>query len=181
MKALKLSVFLVSVSLIVLSSCKRGEDDPFLPFSTRDARITNEWKLTSSQGITTQVNAYNKTKKDEFLFDGTTMSEYHIDYFDNVSEDSYPYSDSLSIKKDGTYEQKIKNDEGTFTKTSRWVWYDSNKDKIGIMFEDGKMYFIKKLAKDEMVMYYKISSVETDADGNTISSSTTEYLSYSPF
>ena len=181
MKALKLSVFLVSISLIVLSSCKRGEDDPFLPFSTRDARITNEWKLTGSEGITTQINVYDKTKIDRFNFDGTTMSEYHIDYFDNESEDSYPYSDSLSIKKDGTYQQKIEIDERTNTKTSRWVWYDSTKNKIGIMFEDGKIYFIQKLAKDEMVMYYKNSIVETDADGNTTSSSTTEYLSYSPF
>jgi hypothetical protein len=109
------------------------------------------------------------------------MSEYHIDYFDNVSETSYPYSDSLAIMKDGTYVQKLKIDAQTLIKTSRWFWYDSNKDKIGIMFEEGKTYFIQKLAKDEMVMYYKSSSEETDAAGNTTSSSTTEYLSYSPF
>lgn len=46
-QALKLAV-LVVLFATVLSSCKKGEDDPFLSFRSRDARVIGSWELKSA-------------------------------------------------------------------------------------------------------------------------------------
>lgn len=47
---LKLVILLLFVSSI-FSSCKKGEEDPFLSFRSRDARIVGSWQLKNSEGF----------------------------------------------------------------------------------------------------------------------------------
>ena len=167
------------ISIVVLfNACKKSDNDPFLPFSTRDARITNTWKLVKLQNITTEVNSLDFTDTYQYTFDGTTMKEFHNDFFGNTSEDSYNYSDTLIINKNGTYNQTISSDGSINKITSYWFWYDSNKNKIGIIFEDGGTYSIQRLAKDELILEKYLFTETTDEEGKKTTVTTKEDLTY---
>lgn len=58
------------VSTVV--GCKKGENDPVLPFKTRKARLTGEWKVTS---FVTSSNTQNA---------GTVVSESSVVYEDGT-------------------------------------------------------------------------------------------------
>ena len=49
---MKKNILFIALSLVVgstvLTGCKKGENDPFLSLKSRDARITELWKLTMS-------------------------------------------------------------------------------------------------------------------------------------
>jgi hypothetical protein len=98
-----------------------------------------------------------------------------------VTEVSYPYSDSLAIKKDGTYEQTIKIDNISQTLSTQWFWVDSNKDKIAISFTDGKTYLIQKLTKDEIVFTQSYSTKDLDENGKETTTTFSEMLNYVPY
>ena len=175
----KYLIFPVIISIIILfNACKKSDNDPLLPFRTRDARITNTWKLVKLQIDSTEVNSFNKTKADLYNFDGTTMNEYHIDFFDNDTEDSYTYSDNLVINKNGTYNQTIISNGVKNEITSCWFWYDSNKNKTGIIFEDKETYLIQRLAKDELILERYLFTETTDAEGNKNKLTVEEVLTY---
>ena len=175
----KYLIFPVIISIIVLfNACKKSDNDPLLPFRTRDARITNTWKLVKLQIDSTEVNSLNTTKKDQYNFDGTTMYEYHIDFFGNDTEDSYTYSDNLVINKDGTYNQTILYGSNKTEITSCWFWYDSNKNKIGIIFEDKGTYLIQRLAKDELIIERYLFTETTDEEGDKNTLTVEEVLTY---
>lgn len=164
--------------VLIFNACKKSDNDPFLTFSTRDARITNTWKLVKFQSVETEINELDFSETSRYEFDGTTMSEYHIDFFGNITEDSYTYSDSLKINKNGTYNQIITSDGEKDEITSYWFWYDSNKNKIGIIFEDAGTYLIQRLAKDELILERYLFLETTNEDGDNNTQTTEEVLTY---
>ena len=103
----------VIASSTLLSSCKKGENDPFLSLKSRDARITALWKLTSAESSENNDGSIFTTN-----FDGSIMTNY----FPGGFTDTYSYSLSIEIKKDGTY-QSIETDDGVIeTVDGRWNW-----------------------------------------------------------
>ena len=92
---LKFSVTLFII-VIAFSGCKKGEDDPFISFRSRDSRIIGVWALQSStytetnQTVTKRSNNVNtdNSNSDEKttttkIFDGTTY------IYKNEDDDTY--------------------------------------------------------------------------------------------
>jgi len=172
-------VFLIFAMVINFTSCKKGDNDPTLPFGTRDGLITNTWTLQSLTKTVTSVNALGSTDTRTYIFDGSTMTEKHTNIWGAISEDSYAYSDSLVISKDNTYYRAIEEGDSKTETKAFWYWHNSNKNKIGISFKNGTIYFINRLARKELVLEYSDYVVNTDGDGNVVTVTNNEMLTYS--
>lgn len=170
---------IIAVSALTFSSCKRGENDPFLTFHTRDARLTQEWKLVSFNG--TSVKTLNGVETNiEYTFDGTTL---YTTVNGNTSSSTYEFT--MEVKADGevfSSETSIALDAGGVdaqsTKTSFWYWGDDDKNKTAVymdltgIFSDVLVYDIPRLAYNDMtfdVSYsdnYTIDSVASSLNVN---------------
>jgi len=177
MKYLKITFIILGVFIVVFSSCKKSDGDPTLPFGTRDALITNTWQLTKLSKTITTVNSLGSVDKRVFSFDGKTMTEIHTNIFGGKTEDIYSYSDKLEILKDNTYKKVIEKGNEKYETNAFWYWHNSKKKKIGIKFDNGTIYFIKRLARKELILEYSEYSENTD-NNNTTSISNNEILTY---
>lgn len=172
-----LLITVLFISSITFTSCKKSDSDPLLPFSTRDARITNTWELVKQNKTVTEVNPLGIKDIKKYSFDGTKMSYYHKDIWNAETNKEYAYSDVMTISKGNLFSQTISND-GEITKTnSFWYWHDATKNKTGISFDTGKTYLIKRLAKKELILESsRIVTVTNDGKTTTIENS--EVLTY---
>lgn len=177
------------VGVIVFGSCtKKGEDDPFMSFRSRKARLAGEWVLSSVD--MTSVNSYGGSSySSQTSYNGTVMT-YSSDGYSSTSV----YSEDLTIEKDGTYSMSTIDDGDASTEDGNWMWIDKNKNqdlknKEAVLFArtssfssngsstySGKSNFsdavvIQRLSNKELVILFDYSSI--DSDGDTYSSSGT--------
>lgn len=115
--------------LTTISSCKKGENDPFLSLKSRKARITGEWQLTEGTR-TSSSTAFGITTTNTATYTGSSVS------YDGTS---YSYTEKLTIAKDGTYEVAIVQDGDAYTEKGNWFFAGKIKDfdlknKEAIMF-----------------------------------------------
>jgi len=95
---MKLLTYLGVITMVVisLSSCKKGDNDPALSLRTRKARLTGEWEMTSmsytNAGSYTATGALSNGTKTETNDFGGTMVSY-----------SYPYTMNIEFLKDGSF------------------------------------------------------------------------------
>lgn len=61
------------VGVTTVSSCKKGENDPFLSLRSRKARVTGEWKLTKGT-VTETDNSRGTTNSEVTTYTETTSS-----------------------------------------------------------------------------------------------------------
>lgn len=153
---LSLMIILIGSSTI-LSSCKKGEEDPFLSLRSRDARITALWKLTSAESMSN--------------FDGDLYtSSFNGSLMTNTSpwgSGSNAYSLSIEIKKDGTYQSIETSGSNMETTDGRWIWLNSAKNKTSISLDNLGTFEVRGLKSKELILYRYDKSVE-------LSGSTTE-------
>ncbi len=179
---MKNRIIILTLTLLVgmmFSSCKKSENDPTLPFSSRDARITNVWQLASLTKTVTTVNSLESTDEKVYTFDGTTMTLNHKNIFGSRTETTYSYSDKLEILDNNAYVQTIVESGNTLETQAYWYWHDSNKDKTGISFDNGVVYSIYRLAKDELILEYAKHIKEIDENGDITTITNEEILTYS--
>ena len=129
---MKKILFLLLISLLVnsFSSCKKGDEDPFLSFYSRQKRIVGEWKVSEGE-----IRYDNYTGGDAFYekYDKNKISAYTSDsYYNYFSEGTFYWN--FNINKDGTY---------TITKSINAIYYNSPKT-----VEEGLWYFLDKNKKD---------------------------------
>jgi len=96
-----------------LTSCKKGENDPFLSLRSRKARVTGKWNLTTSTHYLDDRNSDN----DAIIFtqevaDGIRSITVEILEQGTVQPDltgttKQEYQTVLEINKDGTFTQTI--------------------------------------------------------------------------
>ena len=87
----------------IISSCKKGEEDPFLSLRSRKARLAGEWTLKTR---TLKVISPTYTLTDEYA-DGQNHS-MTVHYEAGVPVDTQisvnAYAQTYTFEKDGTYE-----------------------------------------------------------------------------
>lgn len=115
--------------LTTLSSCKKGENDPFLSLKSRKARVTGEWKLTEGTRSSTNTS-FGITNSTTTTYTGSTVS---------YNGNAFSYSETLTIDKEGTYEVVIIEDGEAYTERGNWFFAGKIKDldlkkKEAIMF-----------------------------------------------
>lgn len=169
MRKLKFAAIAI-IAVVALGACKKGENDPFLSLKSRNARITGVWDLTegsTSTVNTTTVSGSTTTDTETNTYTSTTLTNN-----DNGTVVSIPYTQSIDIRKDGTYTRTIVADGSTNEFTGNWWWVNSKKKKVRIAFDDdyGSMY-IDRLKNKELVLTLN----QTDSDTQTGYSSVSTY------
>lgn len=144
-----------------LNSCKRGEDDPFLSFRTRDARLMGEWtvaSIESKQEINNSVNSSVTNTLVEITYSGadikldstivTNTTTYKRTYTNKE------YSMTLNIMEAGVMEGIEKYGNKTVTGTGitgaletimtyrssikgYWKWATDDKSKSTVTLSTG--------------------------------------------
>lgn len=187
MKNFRIVLILVLGSLMVFNSCKRGAEDPFLSFKSRDARITGEWLITDITGSSTQYVRYlqepfagnSEREVINYSFSGYIMNQTitTTTVFDGQSTtntDIYTIyrNETVTIDKDGTVTVVRSYEDGEVTsETGRWYWTNNNKKKIGIAFDvdgDYTAFDIIQLKDKEIILQMKEqSSYSSDYSSET--------------
>ena len=92
-------------------------------------------------------------------------------YFPGGFTDTYSYSLSIEIKKDGTY-QSIETDDGNIeTVDGRWNWLNSAKNKTSIRLDNMGTFEVNGLRSKELILKM------TDKDVSIVGGSSSSYES----
>ncbi len=125
-----LFIALVALTLVPLSSCKKGPNDPFLSIHSRKARLSGIWKLSKSDYTVIEVKS-NTTTSTVYTFDGvkynTTETKKVGTTAATTSTNFYTYAETWTVNKDYTYSVAIT--EAGFPSTQSGTWAFLNKDK----------------------------------------------------
>lgn len=164
-----------------LTSCKKGENDPFLSLITRKARLSGEWKLSnetteyvyvgyeyidgnyveSNNTLNETYDGKVKTGTEIIVAAGQTKTEtIDPEYFDQF----------LTIEKDGTF--KYEN-----------IQYDEVGTKMGTVVYEGNWAFVGKnksldLKNKEAISLNFTKYTETNSDGEVSTGTTTSLDSW---
>ena len=154
------------------SGCKKGENDPFISFRSRDARLEAKWKLTKIEATDNMTSAGVTTTRTS-TFDGTTFTIVDP----TTGKNSGAYALTLNIHGNGTIEYNENISSPSYTQntggTGNWTWINSNKNKtelnlynVNSTFFQSKIYTIDRLSTNELVI--KLTGGNTlGADVNT--------------
>lgn len=160
----------VILSAIALDSCKKGADDPFISFRTRNGRLEGKWKLTkiaktdvqtpSSTAVTT-TTTFDGTIYTESISSGGSLSatgtyEMTIDKQGKVSWTSN-YTQTAPVS--GTAE--------VITGAGHWQWLSDNKRKDNLIIDasgslfGGGLFYLDELKRKEMILKYNNSETKS--------------------
>lgn len=131
---LKVSFALVAiVGLTAITGCKKGENDPLISLKTRKGRITGEWKLVEGTIVDTETIG-GTTGSSEIIYTSSTLSE---------GGSSIPYTETITIERDGTYSQTITQNGTPLTINGNWYFSGKSesidlKKKEAIIFSESE-------------------------------------------
>jgi len=179
-----LALLTVAIILPTFNSCKKGEDDKLLPFSSRKFRLCNTWVLEKGKEITTST------------WSGSVPVEwnYTTDSKQKNGGNTFYYSEEISFDKDHTFKVIIHDEESNSKaiQTGSWSWGSKDKELdlkareyIVVRTHKVEYYFLnsgvlneidnwensncpigiiefKKLSKDELVVVEKGKSIYTE-------------------
>lgn len=136
MKAKKLLMASVAVVIMVPSfqSCKKGENDPGISFSSRQARAAGEWTVSNMSMENTYTDDDGDVSKMESTYSGSTETVISTNVDGDKVTTVYTYSERMiTLEKDGNY-----SETWTRRKTSVAVDYAdaSITDPPATIFED---------------------------------------------
>ncbi len=143
-------ILILSV-VTILFACKKGENDPFLSLRSRDARITGKWELKEANWQEQDNDEVSNYTYAENVSNGT------ITYSETGSpSESFSYTMTLEIKKEGTYEM-ISIEDGVTSRTEGdWWWLSDTKKKTRLSLDDDwDSYEVDRLTNKELVLKVK--------------------------
>lgn len=158
------------ITIILLSaSCKKGKDDPWLSFRSRDNRLMGKWEITFSERKRTMHWGPNDLRIELETFNNGQLKWKSI-YNDTFTEEfsKYYYKTMLEIKDNGVFiyieKPYIENVlDSTEYNVGTWVWGNTNKTKSCVSFGFDQntsvfysnFYRIDKLSNNELKLSYK--------------------------
>lgn len=93
---------LICGMLLLLSNCKKGEEDPRISFTSRKARVTGDWHLKTGTSSLTEINAKNSYST-LLQLDGSGYTRTETPAGGPPTVYLGKYSMSISFKKDGNF------------------------------------------------------------------------------
>lgn len=176
MKRILLILSAVGLLTTVQSCTKKGENDPFLSFKSRNSRITGTWELTAM--TSTYTNTYISGGQTTITTSTTTYDGTLLTTVSGGGSNSIVYSEEVTINKDGTYHAITVDDGDTYEQQGHWWWLDDKKKKTRIAFDDDWGSFeIDQLKDKEMILtQYEVSKstwVGGDSDEDILEVSAT--------
>ncbi len=131
MKKMKIALLMLLTAVLILPSCKKGENDPFMSLKSRKARLCGEWDL--KEGTMTQTSGSTTVT---YSFNGSTCT-----YSMSGTSASFAYTEKVTIDKDGTY--KIETNSDGDLSTEEGAWYFGGKNKELELKDKESVVFIK--------------------------------------
>lgn len=111
------SLILTIITGVILCGCKKGDNDPFLSFLSRKARITGTWSL--KEGSLTIIS-------------GDTTCYTYTDSLQTLTYGSYSgttaYSKKITINKDGSCRVDVNDDSDLSVEEGVWFFGGKSKD-----------------------------------------------------
>lgn len=190
-------IILMSITTALLlggmSSCKKGENDPFLSLRGRKSRVAGEWTVSASES--TDVNTGGGgTVTTTTTYNGSIETSTQTSSFGGSVTSTTAYTDKYTFEKDGTYTYtNIDEDGDVTTVTGTWFFLGKskeneleNKEAIFLTVDnitsggssntyddlDGTVFVIDQLKNKEMIFTVNSSS-SGGGNSTTYSSKTT--------
>jgi hypothetical protein len=139
------------------SSCKKGANDPFVSFKSRDGRLTGTWKLvglnhkfvqTTTNGVTVTtsetVTKYENGISTATTNPGNTSTNTKIDF-------------QMTFDKDGSYKSITNNYNssavltGTVEVDGTWFWGSDSKRKKNVLVSSLQADLIQQFGPGQLV------------------------------
>jgi hypothetical protein len=132
------AVFLLFV-ILMLSACKKGENDPLISLRTRKARVAGEWKMKEGTLLSEKRDRNYHLYIFRTTYSKNTWERTNDYFFQGTSQGQSKYSGTckyeMSVKKDGSF--KYSQTEDNVLKISYGTWSFSgsvgkhkNKDQL---------------------------------------------------
>ncbi len=148
------------VSLAVIPSCKKGENDPFISLRSRDARITGKWKIVNFE----EISNFNGSIHSSIL-NGSILTETS-----NGSSSSYSYSAYWEILADGIFKYTSNIDGELSNGSGNWYWLNDTKKKTKIFINDEEIFVVDRLTNNELILKYQYGESDLYNGSNNVSS-----------
>lgn len=106
MKTVQKLLLIALTTTLVLPSCKKGDDDPFLSLRSRKSRVAGEWTVDSKvESITTTVisPSATNTSTSTTTTSGSTYSEVYTDNSGTNTVTGSVGSNTITFEKDGSW------------------------------------------------------------------------------
>jgi len=160
-------VLLISSIVLSTTSCKKGEEDPFLSLKSRNSRLKGEWVLKSGEIVYTNPSGSNTT-----TYDGANKTVSGLVPYTEA------YTESMTFEKDGIFSGITIEDGETITYEGTWAWLNKNKENetknkeiLTLCFtkyvEDGDTETYTGVEVDYTLQLQKLSSKEMIIKYNT--------------
>ena len=175
----------IIIAAPVITSCKKGEEDPFLSLKSRKARLVGEWKLVSG------TQAYTSNGVDVRVTYSGSIASFVADF----GVGSYPYVETMTFGKNNEFKKetidngKIRQYEGFWSfmngndeiankecivvrKTKSFI-----NDKLNIFSGDNMpvtVLRLLKLSSKEIILEYSGTEVSSETEYSTTSKITYE-------
>jgi len=199
-----LSLVLFAFALLCLTSClKKGEDDPFISFRTRTARLTGQWHLTSGTEERTDVfidSLGSHESKTIYIYtENTYQSNTESTGYTSSMSGSFSYL--MEYKKNGEFSSTKTNDNNVFSSEGTWnftkgIGTHKNKEQIVINLSSSSntytntsssissgntytgnksdiTYTLKELRNSKLVLVYESTSTYFQGHGSSTKSELT--------
>ncbi|MFH0894341.1 MAG: hypothetical protein V2A54_07885 [Bacteroidota bacterium] len=150
-------LLLILIFSLIVPACRKGEQDPALSLRSRKARLVNTWQLAQWDQLQTTSSGGSETSE-ETSFYGNTLN---INMGSNTQ--TYSYSETFTIYKNGTFLRTFIIDGVTNTYTGSWWWTNSGKNKSMITFDnDQGSWAILELKNKEMILQQYTTNSDSD-------------------
>ena len=133
---------LAAIALMAnLSSCKKGENDPFLSLKSRKARVVGEWTVTMEEGTNQDISKISfggvtvtTTTNETSTYNGalyTSTSVTTSSAGGNPQNSTYTdvYTQSYTFEKDGTFSLETVYTGQNYTEKIEGTWAFVGKSK----------------------------------------------------
>jgi hypothetical protein len=159
MKKIKYALLMLLAVMLILPSCKKGENDPFISLKSRKARLVGEWKLV--EGSSSVVSS---SGTDTYTFNGTLMTSVESGVTTTV-----PYSESYTFEKDGTYKysSNMNNGEDTDDESGAWT-FGTKSTELDVKAKETVMLYGQQYTSVSSGITYSYSYVGTILPVNRI-------------
>ena len=148
---MKKSIFLSLILIVSLTTCRKGEEDPFLSFRSRTQRLEGVWNVKLSNGYIDLFedgvkNRWFQSLHDPELINGYRFSiaTYGTGYYDKY-EDVYC---NIGFGKDGETTFSLISPEMTYESGGTWRWENDRGKKKEYIYITDLNIFYNELIKD---------------------------------
>ena len=182
-----------------MTSCKKGENDPFMSLKSRKARVAGEWVMSASESTRTTTQTFSgvsTTTTTTTVYDGTTETRTETVAGQTPTVTTSSYVQEMTFEKDGTFTQTYTSGGSTWTSKGNWAFLTKSKEaelkkKEAILlsvtsststpgtatstygaFEDGQVLMIDQLKSKEMIILDNSSWSDTDTGSSNTSTTT---------